>query len=93
MDFQDAFPEICKSGGFDAIVGNPPYVDVKSLSETYVRYVFSRYAASNNRINLFAAFTERALALCKPTGFRFSMIVPNAILTQDSYQGITKEDT
>jgi type I restriction-modification system DNA methylase subunit len=91
MDFEDAFPKIFQGGGFDAIVGNPPYVDVKSLSETYVRYVFSTYAASNNRINLFAAFIERALALCKQTGFRFSMIVPGAILTQDSYQGLRKK--
>lgn len=91
MDFEDAFPKIVQNGGFDAIVGNPPYVDVKSLSETYVRYVFSKYAASNNRINLFAAFIERGLALCKQTAFRFSMIVPSAILTQDSYQGLRKK--
>ena len=25
MNFEDAFPEVMKRGGFDAIVGNPPY--------------------------------------------------------------------
>ena len=28
LDFQSAFPQIMKNGGFDAIVGNPPYGQV-----------------------------------------------------------------
>src|ERR1700690_3925680 len=75
-------------GGFDAIVGNPPYVDIKGLPKIQVDYIFEHYACANNRINLFAAFIERGLKLCKRRGFRFSLIVPTALLTQSSYKAL-----
>jgi type I restriction-modification system DNA methylase subunit len=90
MDFEQRFPEIMKAGGFDGMVGNPPYVDVKGLPPLQVRYIFEHFDCANNRINLFAAFIERGLKLCKKTGSRFSFIVPTALLTQDSYKALRK---
>ena len=86
MNFKTTFHEVFASGGFDAIVGNPPYVDIKGLPEDQVRYLFSKYSSANNRINLFALFIERSLSLVRQNGFRFSMIIPTALLTQDSYR-------
>lgn len=77
-------------GGFDAVIGNPPYVDIKGLPETDVNYLFKNYPCSNNRINLFAAFIEKTLAVCKQSQFAHSMIVPTALLTQDSYRTLRK---
>ena len=34
MSYEDKFPEIIRRGGFDAIVGNPPYVRQELLSST-----------------------------------------------------------
>ena len=31
MNFEDAFPTVLKVGGFDAIVGNPPYVSLLAV--------------------------------------------------------------
>lgn len=90
FDWQAAFPVIFKAGGFDAVIGNPPYVDIKSLPEIDVRYIFKNYPCANNRINLFAAFIERTLGLCKQSQFAHSMIVPTALLTQDSYSALRK---
>jgi type I restriction-modification system DNA methylase subunit len=72
-------------GGFDVVVGNPPYVDIKGLPQKQVEYIFSKYPSANNRINLFAAFIERSLQIVKKSAFRFSMIIPTAFLIQDSY--------
>src|SRR5207244_8836641 len=33
FDWNAEFPEIFKAGGFDAVIGNPPYVDIKALPE------------------------------------------------------------
>jgi type I restriction-modification system DNA methylase subunit len=85
FDYHDGFPEIMKRGGFDCIIGNPPYVDIKTLPELEVDYLFTRYKTANNRINLFAAFIEKSLALLGPR-FTFSMIVPTAIIAQESYK-------
>ena len=83
------FRTIMKDGGFDAIIGNPPYVDIKGLPEIEVNHIFKYYKTSNNRINLFATFFERSLSIVKPK-FRFSMIIPTAILTQSSYKALRK---
>jgi type I restriction-modification system DNA methylase subunit len=91
FDWQAGFPEIMKAGGFDAIIGNPPYVDIKALPAEDVAYLFSKFISANNRVNLFAAFIERGLSLVRAARFRFSMIVPTAVLTQESYKALRKD--
>lgn len=40
MDFENAFPEIMKNGGFDAIVGNPPYgANTITNEDTYISFI------------------------------------------------------
>ena len=53
-------------------------------------YLFKNYPCANNRINLFAAFIERTLGVCKQNRFAHSMIVPTTLLTQDSYRALRK---
>lgn len=77
-------------GGFDAVIGNPPYVDIKGLPQVDVEYIFRSFPTANNRINLFAAFLERSLLLSRQSGFRVSMIVPTAVLTQESYRALRR---
>ena len=89
-DGRNGFEAIMEAGGFDAVIGNPPYVDIKGMPEAEVRYLFKTYPCANNRINLFATFIERTLALCKQKQFGHSMIVPTALLTQDSYRSLRK---
>jgi fido (protein-threonine AMPylation protein) len=91
FDWKAQFSKIMQTGGFDAVIGNPPYVDIKGLPAKDVKYVFQMYSASNNRINLFAAFLERSLSLCRGARFRLSMIVPTALLTQDSYAALRRK--
>src|ERR1035437_8727119 len=83
FDYRDGFPQIMKRGGFDCILGNPPYVDIKTLPEGEVDYLFAHYKTANNRINLFAAFVEKSLMLLQRAEFAFSMIVPTAIVAQE----------
>lgn len=88
FDYRHGYPEIMKRGGFDCIIGNPPYVDIKTLPEVEVEYLFRHYKTANNRINLFAAFIEKSLALLRRSEFSFSMIVPTAIIAQESYRAL-----
>jgi type I restriction-modification system DNA methylase subunit len=91
FDWKAAFPSVFKAGGFDVVIGNPPYVDIKNLPEIEKNYIFEKYPCANNRINLFAAFIERTLGFCKSTGFAHGMIVPTALLTQESYRPLRRE--
>lgn len=91
FDWQQEFPDIiAKQGGFNVVIGNPPYVDIKTLPSIDVEYISSRYRTANNRINLFAAFIERALSLLAPTEFQFAMIIPTALASQESYKTLRK---
>jgi len=84
FDWEDEFAQVFADGGFDAVIGNPPY-DIKGLPKTDVEYLFKKYVTTNNRINLFGVFIEKSLGLLSKKG-RFSFIVPTSLLTQDSYK-------
>lgn len=89
MDFKTVFPEIMKSGGFDAIVGNPPWVDIKGLPNEQVKYYFKNYVSTENRINLYAIFIEKCLSILRRNGL-LGYIIPNSILYQSSYTRLRK---
>jgi tRNA1(Val) A37 N6-methylase TrmN6 len=66
MNFEDAFPEIMKRGGFDAIVGNPPYgAEFTSVDKVYLR---SKYKSMVGKFDSYGFFIERAVSLLRPQG-------------------------
>jgi hypothetical protein len=65
-------------GGFDAVIGNPPYVRQESLSRLKA-YFETHYDAFDGVADLFAYFMERAVRLLS-TGGRFSFIVSSSFL-------------
>lgn len=83
MDFGDAFKGIMQNGGFDAVVGNPPYVDseemVKSSPDERV-YCAENYQAAKGNWDLYCVFTERAISLLNHYGL-FGYILPNKFLS------------
>lgn len=48
FNWKKEFEEIIDYGGFDVVIGNPPYIDIKGLDNSIVEYVFSNYSYSNN---------------------------------------------
>lgn len=87
FDWSHEFKPIMARGGFDAVIGNPPWIDIKGLNLVEVDYYFRSYTTVENRMNVYAVFIERALTLVRPAGF-FSFITPNSYLTQSSYKKI-----
>ena len=78
FDWKAEFPEIMKVGGFDTVVGNPPYVRQESLSG-FKDYLAQRYEAYDGVADLFAYFMEKSVALLREGG-RFSFIVSSSFL-------------
>lgn len=78
FDWETEFPSIMKAKGFDAVIGNPPYVRQESL--LHVKdYLERRFECFDGVADLYAYFMERALRLLKPGG-RFSYIVSSSFL-------------
>jgi type I restriction-modification system DNA methylase subunit len=88
--WKQKFKKVFEMGGFDVVIGNPPYVDIKGLPRELVESIFKIYSTANNRINLFSVFIERSFSLLKSQG-KFSFIIPSSLLTQESYKEIRKE--
>jgi hypothetical protein len=75
FDWQAGFPLVMKAGGFDAVIGNPPYVRQESLKDQK-EYYQSRYAVYQGTADLYAYFIEKGISLLRPGGI-FSYIVAN----------------
>jgi len=74
------FNTIMQNGGFDVIIGNPPYVEAEKVSNFYK---FTNFKTSTTG-NLYALIMERCASLLVPGG-RFGMIVPASATCTDGY--------
>jgi len=75
FDWQAEFSDIMKEGGFDAVIGNPPYVRQEGLGD-FKAYFEKRYSVYHGVADLYAYFIEKGISLLRPNGF-FSYIVAN----------------
>ena len=77
FDWQAEFAEIMKGGGFDAVIGNPPYVNVSSKNEQ--DYYSRLYQHQNYQKDLYLLFLERYSFFLKMNG-NLGVIVSNTWL-------------
>lgn len=79
------FPDIIARGGFDCILGNPPYLGEHALSGTYghpfCEYLKWKYAPTGLS-DLVVFFLRRVFQLIRPGGFT-SLITTNSIIDGD----------
>lgn len=83
------FAKVVADGGFDVIVGNPPYVRIQTLPKDEVAFFNDRYAAATGNYDIYVLFVERALQLLKSGGV-FGMILPNKFMQVDYGAGLRK---
>ena len=79
FDWQKEFPQVIEKGGFDIVIGNPPYVriqGIKSNQELESQFYERNYASAKGRYDLYILFIERALSLINPQGCA-SYILPH----------------
>lgn len=77
FDWNKRFPVAPDAGGFDVVIGNPPYVRQETLGADFKEYVESHYkGVYHGTADLYVYFIERAHELLKPGG-RFGMICSN----------------
>ncbi len=80
FDWPAQFPDAMKSGGFDAIIGNPPYIRIQTLQESdpeSVNYLKEHYAAAaKGNYDIYVVFVEHALTLLNLKG-RLGYILPH----------------
>jgi hypothetical protein len=75
FDWQAAFPEVVAAGGFDLVVGNPPYVRQERLADLKP-HLERTFGAFHGMADLYVYFFEQGLHLLRPGG-RLSFVVTN----------------
>lgn len=80
FDWDNEFSEIMKSGGFDAVIGNPPYIRIQALKEwapVEVEFYKDRYnSASKGNYDIYVVFVEKGLELLNSQGL-LGFILPH----------------
>jgi hypothetical protein len=67
FDWRAAFPEVFARGGFDVVIGNPPYVRMELLKPVKP-YLEEHYVVAADRADLYAYFFERGVGLLRDGG-------------------------
>ncbi|MCX6220940.1 MAG: N-6 DNA methylase [Bacteroidia bacterium] len=82
FSWQKAFQEVFKQGGFDCVIGNPPYVLISNdlFPEREVAYL-NHYKVSQYKVDLYHLFLEKGLKLLREKG-RLGFILPSTWMTQ-----------
>jgi hypothetical protein len=94
FDWKAEFPEIMKAGGFDAVIGNPPYGIPLSKMET--RYLLTEFQDARKSPDSYCLFIIQAFRLLRQDGV-LSFIVPNTFCDLENCdifrQWLLKEST
>ena len=76
FNWQEQFPKVFEKGGFDVVIGNPPYVHLESVIETSSQLEKAGFSTYNKRGDLYCLFIEKAFQVAKSGGV-VSYIMPN----------------
>lgn len=87
FDWAAEFAEIMKGGGFDAVIGNPPYGAM--ITKPEAEYLSSQFIATGKNLDTYSLFMEDAIRLCKSRG-RISMIVPTGWYSGAKFSGLRR---
>jgi adenine-specific DNA-methyltransferase len=86
FDWDKEFPLVFRYGGFDAVIGNPPYIRIQELHEStpeIVNYIKTKYSCSKyGNIDLYLTFLEKGSLLLNNRGL-LGFINPHKFFTAE----------
>jgi len=77
------------AGGFDVVIGNPPWIRVDNLDEFVRKYLKASYFSSKGKYDIYYIFIEKGLKLVNSNGL-FGQILPNKFCTANSGYNLRK---
>jgi len=95
FDWAQGFPDAFSSkeaGGFDCVIGNPPYIRVRIFKELYpgqAEHLEARYECAKHVWDVYLLFFERAVRFTKEGG-SVSLIVPIQTLHQPNCESLRR---
>ncbi|MDY4131445.1 MAG: Eco57I restriction-modification methylase domain-containing protein [Treponema sp.] len=90
FNWEKEFPEVFAKGGFDVVIGNPPYLRIQGIQENKDKdaiFYEQNYKSAIGRYDLYVLFMEKSFSLIKENGI-VSFILPHKFLNAEFGQGI-----
>ena len=90
FSWENEFPQVFEKGGFDVVIGNPPYLRKQGLIESYPKmcdFYENKYQSATSNYDIYALFIERSFDLINDIGI-VSYILPHKFLVTDFGVGI-----
>ena len=87
FDWNAEFPDIMKSGGFDAVIGNPPYIPIELMREPEKSYYQTNHHELERKYDSAAVFILAMLKKLKPRG-RLGFISSVTWQTGENYSNL-----
>jgi tRNA1(Val) A37 N6-methylase TrmN6 len=80
FDWKEEFPKVFANGGFDAVIGNPPYVMLQKLeTRSMFDYARNNYECAKYKIDTYQLFIEASVKILREKGL-LGFIIPNTFL-------------
>jgi type I restriction-modification system DNA methylase subunit len=89
FDWRAEFPGVFEQGGFDAVIGNPPYVRVHRMQAPDKAYFWKKYGTFIGKSDLYTCFMEKGLSLLRLGGF-MGLITPHTWTSLESHRNIRR---
>ena len=89
MDYNTTFPKVFRNGGFDAIVGNPPYLSTKGINLVEKKYFIKSYTTAKGQFDLYGLFMEKAISILNSKS-KFGYITSNTFLSNKDFTEFRK---
>ena len=89
FSWKQEFEDIMANGGFDVVIGNPPYVRVDSLPDDEKRLWKEKFETAVGKYDLYYLFLELAFKLVNESGV-FAFITPNRYCTNTTGERLRK---
>ncbi len=87
--WEKEFPNVFDNGGFDIVIGNPPYTYRNTHNKPIKEYFSKNYLSNEGNFDLYKFFIEKLIYLTKNNG-TCSYIVPNTFLSAKTYKKLRK---
>ncbi|MFZ1288646.1 MAG: TaqI-like C-terminal specificity domain-containing protein, partial [Melioribacteraceae bacterium] len=88
FNWNEEFKEIMNNGGFDVVIGNPPYLNMtrNNIDKGWLHYFIKNYVSikKSNSKNIFTLFIEKGIQLLR-NNKNLSFIIPEGFLKTRSY--------
>jgi predicted type IV restriction endonuclease len=95
FNWHKTFSDIFSNGGFDAVIGNPPWISLTGkfgndiLSNDELQYLIDKYQGNTYMPNIYEYFVNKGLSLIKKGGI-FSFIVPDRLGFNSQFNNLRK---